>query len=288
MAEVKIAGIMMGKNQGHRLKSNILYHLNVAGFDRMVYIDNDSFDDSVEIVASMNDARVKLICTGQVAFKAQEIPEYQQAIKDLVHNDGIDYIFNIDCDMLWVSKNGTRVIDIMKSLPPACYEVYGYYYAPHKSLLEQLEQDEEKKKDYHECWWKHIKHRFNTMGVQKVILHKQLVIDGGDFAQGCHYAIDKNKVRIEGLKRVDDLLVCECAMLDYDDFVRKVLNISMGRVSSIGYKWLRQEKGVSGAHRVWVKQLMTKGHLRDVFEEFTCNDQKSLEGTSFEKDTSLL
>ncbi|MBS1261386.1 MAG: hypothetical protein MAG453_00707 [Calditrichaeota bacterium] len=56
-----IAGILCVRNERRYIVTNLRYHLDTQGFDFILVIDNGSYDNTRELVAGMNDARVKLV-----------------------------------------------------------------------------------------------------------------------------------------------------------------------------------------------------------------------------------
>lgn len=299
----RIGGIMVTKNQGHRLLSNVLYHLDVAGFDQLIVVENDSFDGSYNMLQALNHPKLEVIRTGPKPFKKEEF--IYPLPNRLATKYACDWIFPIDTDYIWVAVNeiGTRMpfraaLDgkIIDSEPSkswmsgtTCYKAHLYTFYPHWSFMKQLDEDPELLKSYKEQWWKYTPMRRNSPGTVKSIMSKDVAIRGGAYKAGEHACTASNGSLIQSTMVPDGYKVgysttygirCyENSMLTHDDFVRKTLNIGLGRYGYVGYEWLadyKNDKCISLHIRKWLRRLMIQGHLRDLMKTLYSVDDETI------------
>lgn len=304
---LRIGGVLIQKNQGHRILSNVIYHLDVAKFDQLIVVDNDSFDNSLEMLKALNHPRLEVISTGRQPFHKGKF--IRDAALRLVEKHNIDWVFPIDADYLWVAvepqwgiledfRGALERENCLNGFDPVRACLYSFY--PHWSFLDRLEKEPELLRSYKEQWWKYLVLRHPNPGTVKAVICKDAIAQGFELVEGEHAALhpQRNEL-VRGNQMPAGIRCYEAPQLSHDDFVRHALNIAVGRMGVHGYNWVsdhENETAVSRHAMKWLRRLMVDGNLEEIMKTmYSVNDEtivpehgKLTTDEQFLYDTSLM
>ena len=267
---MRIGGVLINRNQANRALPNAVYHLNHLGFDSLIFVDNDSFDGSVEWVRRLRDPRVRIISTGPVGFVQTKWANI--ALKCLIEEEGCEWAFPIDCDTLWaaVGPDGGLVDfkEALRRLNLRSFCVGNYGFSAQRSLINRMGEDPAFLQECTGHWWRY--HTFCTTYyycLKQVIHHKDYSDRNMRWDIGNH---PPNNRPGKDYPFIDSLRVYEMPMVNHEDFVRKIVNNSCGILPAYGYDWFRHGMGEFTKERL--HEVMVHGHLHDYFDRTILED----------------
>jgi len=280
---MKLGGIIVGRNQLAHVVPNIFYHLNHLKFDRIVYVDNHSYDGTADLLETFNEERLRVIRTGNIPFIQEDFTN--KALDVLMQEYECDLVFPIDCDNLWVAIDEKwDLIDFrqtLETLGGKSFIANMYGYAPQQTVIDALSAMKTGRQHALGHWWQHLTYRSTYTYSKKLVMGKEI------YAESDADAIFPNRVRFgmgnhppqwqvnENWPEVSQIRVYEPSVsVDYHDYTRKSLNSVIGMISRLGTAFLDEKKNGVGFYVAGcLRAFMVSGEVDHIFSEMVFDDR---------------
>lgn len=246
---MKICGILFCRNESKKARMIMSYHMNYAGFDGFVYVDNDSTDNGFQYISNLKDKRIFSYPTQGGGLNQAGIGNHMVA---WAFKNGYDIVIPVDCDMLWT---------IDKKPLEEEYQKVAYFIAPNYGMLAEQEViDNTEPEEYRNNFWKYIKYQLvQPICTKAIITRYGFNTYGCEFTDGNHFVTTPSAPAAQ----IPGIYIQEYGVINYEDLVRKTVNTAIGRILFHGYPWTQGKIGA--AHHTWVdiNKLSIDGHVHE-------------------------
>ncbi len=252
--EMKLGGCIVVKNEERLIQANLQYHLQVHGFDRIMVIDNGSYDDTLKRVAALNDERI--IISRMPAGKGfMQSAAMTIGAMHLFKQEKCDWVVPWDGDEFWVSEEHGSLRKVLRAQDGRELDTL----ATQGWVFHPTDLDDEDQPD------PFLRLRYaSPENLSRVLLHrlgKRLY----ELPVGMHYAVlkDKQEPRQRELHRAT-LARFHYRYLDAAFFRDRVMNQAEGNIIRHGEKWLGGKSGYAPRILNWYRHIR-KGRFEEVF-----------------------
>lgn len=229
-----IGGVICVKNEERLIERNLRYHLDHAGMDRILVIDNGSYDGTVARVEALEDERITLERASERGM-AQDVLTTRGALR--LFAEGCDWVVPFDGDEFWVSRDGGSLRRVLEALPDEVDLLVTDGWRYNETVLDDPDEPDPFR-------------RLRYAVVEKLprILMKRLgdelefiVIGGHQIKTRGNRDLNTVIAPLETLARV------HYRQLSVDDFRARIMNQAEGWLMRYGEEWLR---GNGNAERI--------------------------------------
>lgn len=263
---LRIWGTLICKNQGRQAINVMKYHFDKCNFQGFVFINNDSFDDTLPLVTRFSqeaDGRVIMLNTNnQGALKQGYWKTY---VNRLLYRDNLaDVVFPVDSDMFW--RVDYEKLYQMREKYPLGFVTTNYPYLVHSAIVNRLTNEDSFEEEYKNSFWRHMIYRFKEHNTVKTVLFRE-GLHKFTVGEGDHFATDDNYQEIGQNHNIQEIgcYAYEYPAISYDDYIRKIAVHGFGQMSAWGHDWFIG-KSPWGFHiREPFKQLLVTGNIMTYF-----------------------
>ncbi|MBD3167513.1 glycosyltransferase [bacterium] len=248
-----IGGVMCAKDEADGIVPNLLYHLELQGFDKIVVIENGSHDRTWEVLRTLNDPRVIL---HRVPFQEGYVQEKAatEGALELFHKHNFDWVLSIDADEFWVSEQTGSVRNALERIKPEhnCFQTKAYDF---------VFTERDGPADAH-----------FTRRMQYAVLFpkpKEVLYRAGDHLQSWGLGSHEASFDPPGAKHVAAIHPSHLCRYHYryisrEQILRKVLDQVEGFILLTGGRWLYENDGL-GAHILDMYKIIKEDRFNDWF-----------------------
>lgn len=119
----KLVGVAIVRNESDIIEIFVRYNLNVL--DELHIIDNDSKDNTVEIIQSLQKEGLPVFLSHYPKRDHTQEFALNQLLRQLCVRDDIDFFFPLDADELILSQSSDELRSLLKNIPDAhCGRIY--------------------------------------------------------------------------------------------------------------------------------------------------------------------
>lgn len=260
----KVFGTIINKNEGVKAWNTMRYHLDVLGFDKVIFIDNGSTDGSIDYINEKKDDRITIIYDYIHAGLIQG--EIKTNITKNAFKDGANIVVPFDCDMMWqidIEKLKEHYLSYKSIMLGLLCKNYFFY------LYEWCKDSDFIKTEY----WRHLFHYCEEPNCTKYILFDTTT----EFSifEGDHFIISKYTVF-----PTEQFKIFEYPYSSYEDFVRKTMNNAIGHIIRLdnvqggAEKWINGTDLIGGHTSKFLRSLYQVGHLYEEWKDFVITEKE--------------
>jgi glycosyltransferase involved in cell wall biosynthesis len=264
---MNIWGTLINRNEGAKAIKTMQYHLDKCGFTGIVFIDNGSTDNSVSLVTALNDSRIIISIPSEIGLHQGKIKT--RITRELFLTQKADAVIPIDCDMLW-DIDQVRLKKYMEDGQPCVL-------CPNYMFLTEYESREDWH-NFHDDYFKYLLFKYEEPVCYKAIIFRSFLRERDmSIVEGDHFLLSPFGDFIGMENKCTDIFVREYPVLDHDDYVRKTVNSSIGRILGQGIQFV-QGKSIIGTHTAKDLDILSRtGNLREKFrKEFLLTEEDKL------------
>ena len=245
----------MIKNEAEEIRRVLRYHLEVQDFDIIIVKDNNSYDNTFELIESLNDPRIILQSTAPAEGYNQEVSSTDMAF-ELFNTHKCDWVFPIDADEYWHSPAYGTVRDALTDLPVETDVVQTYQFDFRETSLDNPDE-----KDYL------IRMRFALVNTwtNKIVMHNlgnrlKKVLFGNHFC----LLEDGAQPKTIGASHLA-LVRFHYPYVSFRETIRRILNQVEGFIIRTNGEWLKGESGF-GDHVFEFYSMIKNGTFKDYYK----------------------